>query len=452
MAYPKTPIIEIPEDEEDVEFLSQLEAAEAHALSLSSSSKRRRITVESGMKLERERDDCVEEIQEGAYTAALKGSKSLTWKKQQMASSAVSVGPAVMGGGGGTGACFKCGKEGHWARDCNQTTAFVRNVNVGPTMMTPSTTVDGGVEKMCACGLGNCLLLTANTERNRGRMFFRCPARQENGGCGFFEWYDSSSGNNSSNEGSRAWTNGGQQQLYQHPTGQGSPAFKTSWNDSDRGVKSLSTSYNAAQKFELTADNRTYGVGTGSSCFKCGDEGHWAKDCPITSSNTTNNGSSACKTSWNDYDKRASPLSTSNGAVQKFDTTADHNKSYGVRTVSSCFKCGEEGHWAKDCRSTSNITNNGSLVFRNSWNDYDKGASSLTPNYGAAQKSDATADNKVYGVKTGSSCFKCGEEGHWARACPMSTDTSNNASVKTSANACYKCGLSGHWARDCSQG
>ena len=63
----------------------------------------------------------------------------------------------------------------------------------------------------------------------------------------------------------------------------------TSRNDYDRGVKSLSTSYGAVQKFDLTADNRTYGVGTGSSCFKCGDEGHWARDCPITSSSTTNN-------------------------------------------------------------------------------------------------------------------------------------------------------------------
>ena len=76
----------------------------------------------------------------------------------------------------------------------------------------------------------------------------------------------------------------------------------------------------------------------------------------------------------------------------------------------------------------------------------------MSPKYGAVQKSDVTADNKVYGVKTGLSCFKCGEEGHWARDCAMSTNTSNNVSTKTSANACYKCGLSGHWARDCSQG
>ncbi|XP_021727684.1 uncharacterized protein LOC110694825 isoform X2 [Chenopodium quinoa] len=35
-----------------------------------------------------------------------------------------------------------------------------------------------GVEKACPCGLGSCLVLTANTERNRGRKFFGCPNRQ----------------------------------------------------------------------------------------------------------------------------------------------------------------------------------------------------------------------------------------------------------------------------------
>ncbi|XP_021759539.1 uncharacterized protein LOC110724430 [Chenopodium quinoa] len=35
-----------------------------------------------------------------------------------------------------------------------------------------------GVEKACPCGLGICLVLTANTERNRGQKFFRCPNRQ----------------------------------------------------------------------------------------------------------------------------------------------------------------------------------------------------------------------------------------------------------------------------------
>ncbi|KNA12755.1 hypothetical protein SOVF_123080 [Spinacia oleracea] len=312
MANSKSTIIDIPEDVEDVEFLSQLDAAEAQAISLSAS-KRRRVSVDSAVKLERENQGFVQVIEEGAYTAALKGSKSLTWQKQQQVSLTKTPQSSVTTTAGG-GACFKCGKEGHWARDCPQAMSPAVNLGSGP----PHATAVAGVEKACPCGMGICLLLTANTERNPGRKFFRCPIRQENGGCGFFEWCDESSAKMTS-PGDKSWKNVEQQQFYQRPTNQAS-GYTKSWNDFDKGTSAPNSSY--GQKFEAT-DNRSYGMKSGSStssCFKCGQEGHWAKDCLTTSSNAT--------------------ATTTVTAT----TGARGNQSSGT-----CYKCGQSGHWARDC-------------------------------------------------------------------------------------------------------
>lgn len=40
----------------------------------------------------------------------------------------------------------------------------------------------------CPCGLGQCNLITAKTEKNMGRQFFKCPVRD--GGCNYFKWCD----------------------------------------------------------------------------------------------------------------------------------------------------------------------------------------------------------------------------------------------------------------------
>jgi hypothetical protein len=43
----------------------------------------------------------------------------------------------------------------------------------------------------CPCGAGPCKVLTAKTERNNGRTFYKCPAPN---GCNFFQWSDEAGG------------------------------------------------------------------------------------------------------------------------------------------------------------------------------------------------------------------------------------------------------------------
>lgn len=61
--------------------------------------------------------------------------------------------------------CHTCGLPGHWARDC------------------PTKAAEQGPSMDCPCGMGKCSVLTAKTERNAGRQFFKCPVRE---GCNFF--------------------------------------------------------------------------------------------------------------------------------------------------------------------------------------------------------------------------------------------------------------------------
>lgn len=83
-----------------------------------------------------------------------------------------------------------------------------------------------------------------------------------------------------------------------------------------------------------------------------------------------------------------------------------------------CYKCGEKGHLAKDCTKEEVEGNKYSRCYRCGELGH---ISSACPNM---------------------KCFKCGQIGHSARNCP-------NKEIATQDAKCFKCGNTGHLAKDC---
>ncbi|CAE1321294.1 DDX4 [Acanthosepion pharaonis] len=148
-----------------------------------------------------------------------------------------------------------------------------------------------------------------------------------------------------------------------------SSQFEDCWDDDCSSSAQVGTnSYGRA-----TPDNFSYSPGeTDSSLqltgFSSSPTG-WEDQASSSSSHYQNS---------NGYGNRADSSSSSHGFKRRERTTN------GVdRTGGGCFKCGDSGHFARECSSTFSQS----------------GSSS-------------------------SGCYKCGESGHFARACPMSSNDS----------------------------
>ncbi|KAJ4811359.1 DNA topoisomerase [Rhynchospora pubera] len=326
-------------DEADLEFLRSVDQAELDALSvLSSKSKRQRVTLSQG--------------EEGAYTSALKGSHSVQWKESDLRNKSTDRRDSSVRNEGG---CFKCGEMGHWARDCPQAPKAVKDY--GP--VGAATGEEAELYKECPCGAGRCLVLTSNTVKNPGRRFFRCPVKSDMGGCNFFEWCDTPQ-----NTGS----------VHPSPTNQVKPP-----------VDEMMCPCGAGPCPILTTKN---GKNVGRQFWRC----------PASSG-----GDSCGFFKWCDNEQTSQPTQVEISRSNSFTSYSSAQVSSGRRgSSSSCFRCGGEGHWARDCPNQTPDSHP------------DKPSKPLSP-YGLGSGSS-------FGSGSGSgTCFNYGQTGHWSRDCPSKT-------------------------------
>lgn len=373
-----------------------------------------------------------EEEVEGEYLAALRGSNSQNWQ------------------GGNSKGQRKNSLSGRQTNGMPVDTLTKRhqseNTNFSHTSSYKSSE-RGGVgdfgdsgpppDKNCRCGGGICRVLTASTEKNRGRQFYRCPLSQEEGQCPFFEWCDESSSLGSSDEQqlncecgagtcsvvtAKTEKNNGRK-FFRCPLPRETSCSFFKWcdevgqspikkNDNFSGGR---TSFSGGYSLSGTGENGGGSGGLPGTCFSCGQDGHWSKDCPLKGSGSYGGGG---------------------GGGGGYGNTGDG----GSR--GSCYKCGSnDGHWSKDCPSKGSGgfggyggsgSNGGSGGYGS------KSGGSFQGNYGSrggpggsngnwksssdggrgGWKNDRGGGGGQETGGRGGSCFNCKLPGHFSNACP----------------------------------
>eukprot|EP00873_Tetraselmis_striata_P018943 jgi/Tetstr1/439207/TSEL_027650.t1 len=146
---------------------------------------------------------------------------------------------------------------------------------------------------------------------------------------------------------------------------------------------------------QLQRDKRALpepGPGAAGGCYRCGQAGHWARQCPGAG------------------DAPQAPPGTPPGP------TAARDSGPPTTTTPSrgaCFKCGKEGHWARDCPRIGWGGAGPSSTPAAQGNE-SRPAGQMYPMFGSQQPSGTSR----HGGGRGPFCYKCRQPGHYVQHCP----------------------------------
>jgi hypothetical protein len=145
--------------------------------------------------------------------------------------------------------------------------------------------------------------------------------------------------------------------------------------------------------------------GGGQSCYKCGEEGHWANNCPGAGRGLGGGGGGGG----------------------------------GSGSDQPCFKCGQSGHWANSCPSGGDGSGGG------------RGGGPV--NSGIAGQFRARMRPRAQLNGSLAECFKCGGLGHFANRCTNEGVARGRPAQKGTpgdGKNCFNCNQKGHWSSECT--